>query len=88
MILKSDFELIEIADEHIAVPVGEKADSFQGIVALTGATYFLLNSLKSRQTKEGLLKILTDAYDVDLSTAQTDLENLLSTLFDLGMIEE
>ena len=88
MIMKSNFELIEIADEHMAVPVGEKADSFQGIVALTEAAYFLLNNLKTPQTKESLLKILIDAYDVDPLAAQTDLENLFSTLFDLGMIEE
>ena len=38
MIMKAGFELVEVAGEHMAVPVGDNAASFKGVVALSEAT--------------------------------------------------
>ncbi len=82
------FEIVDIADEHIAVPVGEKAASFQGVVALTDAASFLLNELVTPKSKEELLTLLTREYDVDVSVASNDLDNLISSLLDMDVIEK
>lgn len=88
MIMKPQFELVEIADEHLAIPVGENAVSFKGVVALSEAAFFLLKNLNVQQTKESLLTMLKNEYEVESSVAASDLDALLSTLLELGLIEE
>ena len=88
MILKPGFELVEIADEYMAIPVGEKSNTFGGLVALSDAAYFLLKNLDRQQTKESLIDLLMGEYDVDYSVAKKDLETLIPKLIELGLIEE
>lgn len=88
MIMSSDFELVDVAGEHMAVPVGEKAVSFKGVIALSEAAFFLLQNMNVQQTKESLLKLLCSEYDIDVATARTDLEALLPKLLDLGLVNE
>lgn len=88
MIMNPKFELVEIAGEYMAVPVGDEAAAFQGVVALTDATYFLLQNLNVQQTKESLLDLLTHEFDVEPSVAQKDLEEIITKLFELGIIME
>lgn len=88
MIMKPGFELVEMADEHLAVPVGDNASSFKGVVALSEAAFFLLKNLNVQQTKESLLALLINEYEVEDSVAASDLDALLSTLFELKLIEE
>lgn len=88
MIMSPKFELVDIADEYMAIPVGDEATSFHGVVALSEATYFLLQKMKDQQTEESLLDLLTNEFDVDRFVAKKDLETLLPKLFDLGIIME
>lgn len=88
MIMNPKFELVEIAGEYMAVPVGDEAAAFQGIVALTDATYFLLQNMNVQQTKESLLDLLTNEFEVETSVAKKDLEELIPKLLDLGLITE
>ena len=88
MIMNPKFELVEIAGEYMAVPVGDEAEAFQGVVALTNATFFLLQKMNVQQTKESLLELLTNEFEVDSSIAQKDLDELLPKLFELGLITE
>ena len=88
MIIKPGFELVEIADEHLAVPVGDNAQTYKGVVALSEAAFYLLKNLNVQQTKESLLALLTSEYEVESSVATSDLDTLLSTLVELGLIEE
>ena len=88
MIMNPGFELVEMADEHLAVPVGNNAASFKGVVALSESAFFLLKNLNVQQTKESLLALLTSEYEVESSVAASDLDELLLTLLELGLIEE
>ncbi len=88
MVLKSGFELVEIADEHMVIPVGDHAASFQGVVALSEAAYFLLGNLKTPKTSDELLNLLINEYEVDKDTAKKDLDDLVKKLLDLGIVEE
>ena len=88
MIMNPKFELVEIAGEYMAVPVGDEAAAFQGVVALSDATYFLLQNMNVPQTKESLLDLLTNEFEVEPSVAQKDLEELLPKLLNLGLITE
>ena len=46
MKIKTGFELVEVAGEYIAVPVGQRANLFKGVVALTDAGAFLFRYMK------------------------------------------
>ena len=88
MILKKAFELVDIAGEHMAIPVGDEAASFHGIIALSNSAFFLLNNMREQQTKESLLELLMNEYEVDVSVAKKDLDELIQTLLELGVVEE
>ena len=87
MLMKPEFELVEIAGEHMAVPVGDEAASFQGVVALSDAAYFVLKNMQTHQTEDDLIYLLTQEYDVSESVAREDLKKLVETLLDMGLIE-
>ena len=86
MIKNKDFEIVTIADEYMAVPIGEEAVSFHGVIALSEAAAFLLNNLNEPRTKEDLVGLLCNEYDVDRSTAENDVEEIISKFRDLKVI--
>ena len=88
MKLKPTFEIVQVADEYLAVPVGAAAGVFHGIVALSEAAAFLLQNAQGDSTEEELVQLLLDNYQVDEETAYQDLRSLTEKLRQLGMIEE
>ena len=88
MTIKPTFELVEIAGEYMLVPIGDAVASFKGILALNDAAGFLLSKMNVSKTKEEMISLLIGEYKVDRTTAERDLEILLTRLFDFGVIEE
>ena len=87
MKIKTGFELVEVAGEYIAVPVGQRANLFKGVVALTDAGAFLFRYMKQDRSEEELLKKLIDEYDVTADTARKDVEGFLNKMLKLGLVE-
>jgi len=87
MRLKSDFELVDIAGEKLAVPVGATASTFDGVVALSEAAFYLLGALKEPKTEEDLISLLTQSYEVDDATARADVDSFVGSLLSVGLIE-
>ena len=87
MRLKSNFEIIHIADEHIAVPVGDQATSFKGVVALSEPCAFLLEHMQEHRTAEELINLLLSEYDVDPITIKEDFNKVITNLIDMGLVE-
>ena len=85
---KNDFVLRNIADENIAIPIGEGSDRLNGVITLSESGAFLWEKLQAEQTEETLLTALTDEYDVDTETAQKDIRAFLGKLRELGCLEE
>ncbi len=88
MKIKSDFKLVDIADEHMIVPVGRAAVVFDGVVALSDAAYFLIKNMEQSRTKEELVEILLKEYEVSLPVAQKDIDGLIQKLIELDLVEE
>ena len=82
----TDFEIVDIADEYMAVPVGGASVSFHGIVALNEAAAFLLHQLDTPKSIEELVSILTNEFEVDTHTAISDITNMIGTLKQIGVI--
>jgi len=87
MILNSGFEIVDIADESIAIPVGDKAKSFKGVVALSETAAFLLKQMKEEKTREQLIDYLTSNYTVERETAEKDFDNWVASLSEIGLID-
>lgn len=86
MIRNKNFDIVNVVDEYMAVPVGEEAVSFHGVVALSESAAFLLNNMNEHRTKEELVGLLCSEYDVDRSTAENDVEEIISKFRDLKVI--
>lgn len=88
MIANPYFEVINIAGEYLAVPVGKKAASFNGVVALSEAAAFVLKALSIHRSHEQLVDLLVREYDIDVISAQKDIGNIIQTFFEYGLIME
>lgn len=88
MKFNTSFELVKVADEYMAVPTGKKADDFHGIIVLSEPAYFLLSNMKEHKTKEDLVTLIIDEYEIDAATAQEDIDGILGTLLEAGVIDE
>lgn len=86
MIINPNFEITEIADEYIAVPVGTEVLSFNGVVVLSEPTVYLLRKLKEPKSVEDLVDLLIEEYDVDRSDAEKDVNNIVKELLSMGLI--
>lgn len=86
MKIKSGFEITNIADDYMLVPVGDQVEHFNGVVVLNEVSAFLLEKLKSDRTSEELALLLADAFDVDLATAQKDVHTAIEKMMSIGVI--
>ena len=86
MILNKNIQIIEIAGEYMAVPVGEMANNMGGVIALSDSTALLLKHLTKNMTKAEMLDLLLDEYEVDVNMAIKDLDEIIKILSDLKVI--
>ena len=88
MKLKYDFAVREIVGEYVMVPLGKGALEFSGMISTSETGALLVEALKQDVTREDLLQRILDVYDVDLSTANGDLDEFLNQLRKLKILIE
>ena len=88
MVISDNFVLMDVADEYMLVPVGETAKSMKGIIAVNEPVFILLKRMAEPKSKEDLVSILTENYDVDVETASRDVSTMIKKLLELGVIGE
>lgn len=86
MKMSEGFELVNIAEEHLVVPVGEKADKVKGLIVVSPAAAFLLGKMKKDLTIDELVSLLTDHYNVSMDKAREDIIEMVDTLRSMGLI--
>lgn len=86
MKLAPDFEIVHFADEYILTPLGAQMDRFNGTVVLNEVSAFLMEKMKTDVTKEELVRLLTEEYEVDPDTAQADVEKAIEEMKKIGVI--
>ena len=69
MIKNPEFEITEVSGEFMAIPIGDTAHSFRGIVALNNASAFLLRQMETHKSKPELVNLLCSEFKVDEATA-------------------
>ncbi len=88
MKVKEQFQIIDVAGEFLAIPVGKEISNFQGIAILSEDSYFLLKEMKENKTKSQLIELLIKEYDIDSLKADREIDIFLEKLFNLGIIED
>ena len=86
MILEKNIQIVEVAGEYLAVPIGEMANNVGGVIALSDSAAFLLKHLTNNLTKDEMLDLLLGEYEVDITTATKDLDRMIKILSDLKVI--
>lgn len=89
MKIKSGFVLEEVGGSYLAVAVGERSDSFSGLVRLNGTGAFLWNLMKDNDVtrSEVLEKVMSTYEGVTTEQALSDIIAFETKLRDAGILE-
>ena len=85
---KQGFILRNVVDEHILMPTGDNIGKFNGTVLMNEVSAFVWEKLQNPISKDDLLRAILDEFEVEKNVASTDLDSLLSTLKEYGVIED
>ena len=87
MKIKKGFVVREVGGENIAVPVGETAREFRGMVKLNSTALFLWNFFKSDKTFDEAVSALTEEYDVSRDDAEEGVRSFIKIAGENGFFE-
>ena len=85
---KNGFVLRHVVDEYILMPTGDNIGVFNGTVLLNEVSAFVWEKLQNPLSRDDLLKAILDEFEVEKAVASADLDALLVTLKDYGVIED
>lgn len=80
MKIKDGFMLREVAGSNVVVPVGKRADEFNGMVHLNETGAFFWKIAEKGCTREELIKESLDVYDVSLELITEDVDKFINIL--------
>ena len=80
MKIKGELLIREVAGEIIAIPVGETALRFNGMICLNEVSAHIWKGLQEETSKEKILNSILQKFDVSMEEASTDLEDFLHQL--------
>lgn len=88
MKIKKEYVLREVANEFIVVPTGKEAVHFNGIISLNKSGAKLFKYLTENRSKEDLLDLFLNTYDVSKEQALLDIESFIKKLESKHILEE
>lgn len=87
MKIKSGFVVRNVGGETIAVPVGERAKTFKGMIKLNETGRFLWDFFNKDNSEEAAVKALYSEYEVEESIARDDVLMFVENLKTNGFLE-
>lgn len=88
MKIKKDYILREIAGQNIIVPIGQAGLDCRGIMILKGIGVYIFGLLSQDRSREELIEKILEEYEVDCKTAESDLDEFITRLNKLGLLEQ
>lgn len=89
MKIKSGFVVQKVGGKYLAVAVGELANEFNALVRMNETGVFMWNKLSEADlTKEELLALVLQEYEVDEERARRDVEAFIGKLLEAGLFDE
>lgn len=86
MKLKYKFEMMSLEDQMVAIPVGEEAGEFVGVVKLNETAAFIFNLLKDEITEETIIDALDKVYNVPRERLTNDVRRAINEFQEKGLL--
>lgn len=88
MKLRGEFVVRHVADNTVAVPVGQTALQLNGMIMLNDVSNVIWECLVQGTDLEGLVTAVTDSFEVSPEEARADIVEFLDKLRKLQLLEE
>lgn len=88
MKLRYEFETTELGDEIIAVPVGDNARDFSGVLNLNDSAAAILKQLQKDTTVEQIVSALLEEYEGTKEEMTAFVENFIDKLRNEDLLSE
>ena len=86
--IKKGFVLRKIGPQYMAVPFGTMTGEIKGMISLTESGYLLWQAMeKGADTREALVDVLLQEYDVEREDASRDVDEFILFLATTGVLE-
>jgi hypothetical protein len=88
MKLRGEFVVRQVMEDIVAIPVGEAATRFGGMLLLNEVSRVIWTELEKGTDVDGLVTAVTDAFEVSEEEARADILELLEQLRNAGLLDE
>ena len=88
MKLKCRFEMVDMGDEIIAIPVGETAKEIHGILKLNQSGKEIIEMLQDETTEKAIVDSLTAKYENDRGDIAHDVQLVIEQLKNQELIDD
>lgn len=76
----------KIAGDHVLIPVGNSVYEFNGVINMNAAAAFIWDAMKAPVTKAELVEKMMDEYEVDQTTLEADVDEILNVFLERKMV--
>ncbi len=76
----------EIGGKLVAVAVGERTKTFNGMITLNGTAALLWDALEKDRTEDSLVEALMEKFEVSEEKARRDVKSFLEKLEKAGLL--
>ncbi|MBR6035918.1 MAG: PqqD family protein [Bacteroidaceae bacterium] len=88
MKIKEGFELRNVCGENIIIAHGVENIDFTKVITLNESAAFIWRHVEGKDfTEEDMVQLLLDEYEVDAPQAQADVQQLLNSWLQAGLVE-
>ena len=88
MKIRDGLKLKEIAGEYIVIPLGSLSEEMNVTITLNETGKDIWKSLEGNKSKEEIVKLILEKYDVSEEKAQQDVQNFINQMIEKGFIEK
>ena len=88
MKLRGEFVVRQVMDQIVAIPVGQLALTFNGMIMLNQVSKVIWDCLEQEADLDSIVTAVTDAFDVSAQEARTDILEFCDKLRKLQLLEE
>ena len=88
MRLKYTFDKMELNDQIVAVPVGDNADNYHGVVKMNETANAIFNLLAEDTTEEAIVEAMEKEYDVFKEILAADVKRYVQEFREKGLLVE
>ena len=88
MKLHGEFVIRQVMDNTVVIPVGQTALELNGMILLNDVSKVIWECLEQGTDPEAIVRAVTDAFEVSVDEAKTDILEFLEKLRELRLLEE